>query len=134
MRVILYAEGFRKVLMHPVYDPVREIGRFDPSFLDLKKEAGVPDAVSLLTRYPDSIVGDLTASEFYSAAIISRSFGSGRTVAKQLPFTTVHPKTGTVTDPTVTFFYNYYATVATRQKTFIRSKLIPSCRGDVPCV
>ncbi|KAF1078007.1 HEPN domain-containing protein [Methanogenium sp. MK-MG] len=33
--------------------------------MELKKEARVLDAVYITTRYPDSIVGDLTPSEYF---------------------------------------------------------------------
>lgn len=65
LKAILYVKGFRKILTHSVYDLVREIGKSDSSFLDMKKEAKVLDAVYITTRYPDSIVGDLTPSEFF---------------------------------------------------------------------
>lgn len=65
LKAILYAKGFRKILTHSVYDLVREIGKFDSSFMELKKEAKVLDAVYITTRYPDSIVGNLTPSEYF---------------------------------------------------------------------
>lgn len=65
LKAILYAKGFRKILTHSVYDLVREIGKFDSSFTELKKEAKILDAVYITTRYPDSIVGDLTPGEYF---------------------------------------------------------------------
>ena len=58
-------QGFRKILTHSVYDLIREIGKFDPSFTSLKKEAKILDAVYITTRYPDSIVGNLTPFEYF---------------------------------------------------------------------
>lgn len=65
LKSILYAKGFRKILTHSVYDLIREVGKLDSSFIDLKKEAKVLDGVYITTRYPDSIVGDLTPSEYF---------------------------------------------------------------------
>lgn len=36
LKAILYAKGFWKILTHSVYDLVREIGKFDSSFVELK--------------------------------------------------------------------------------------------------
>ncbi|MEA2035412.1 MAG: HEPN domain-containing protein [Euryarchaeota archaeon] len=65
LKSILYAKGYRKILTHSVFDLIREINKFDPSFMDLKKEAKVLDGVYITARYPDSIVGDLIPSEYF---------------------------------------------------------------------
>jgi len=65
LKSILYAKGYRKILTHSVFDLIREIGKFDQSFMDLKKEAKVLDGVYITARYPDSIVGDLIPSEYF---------------------------------------------------------------------
>ena len=62
---ILYAKGYRKILTHSVFDMIREIGKSDQSFMDLKKEAKLLDGVYITARYPDSIVGDLIPSEYF---------------------------------------------------------------------
>ena len=65
LKSVLYARGYRKILTHSAFDLIREIGKFDQSFLNLRKEAKVLDSVYMTTRYPDSIVGDLTPSEYF---------------------------------------------------------------------
>ena len=62
---LLYARGYRRILTHSVYELIREICKYEPSFLALKSEAKALDAAYITTRYPDSIVGNLTPSEYY---------------------------------------------------------------------
>jgi len=65
LKALLYARGYRRILTHSVYELIREIGEYEPSFLALKSEAKALDAAYITTRYPDSIVGNLTPSEYY---------------------------------------------------------------------
>jgi HEPN domain-containing protein len=65
LKALLYARGFRKILTHSVYELTREVGAFEPSFLELKSGAKALDSAYIMTRYPDSIVGNLTPSEYY---------------------------------------------------------------------
>ena len=65
LKALLYAKGFRKILTHSVFELIREVGVSEPSFLALKSEAKVLDSAYIMTRYPDSIVGNLTPSEYY---------------------------------------------------------------------
>jgi len=65
LKALLYARGFRKILTHSVYELIREISTFEPSFQTLKSEAKVLDSAYIMTRCPDSIVGNLTPSEYY---------------------------------------------------------------------
>ncbi|MGB4051618.1 MAG: HEPN domain-containing protein [Methanoculleus bourgensis] len=43
----------------------REVGAFEPSLLELKGGAKVLDSAYITTRYPGSIAGNLTPSEYY---------------------------------------------------------------------
>lgn len=65
LKALLYARGFRKILTHSVYELIREVGAFEPSFMELKAGAKVLDSAYITTRYPDSIAGNLTPSEYY---------------------------------------------------------------------
>lgn len=65
LKALLYARGFRKILTHSVYELLREVSAFEPSFLELKSGAKVLDSAYITIRYPDSIVGNLTPSEYY---------------------------------------------------------------------
>jgi len=65
LKALLYARGFRKILTHSVYELIREVGAFEPSLLELKAGAKVLDSAYITTRYPDSIAGNLTPSEYY---------------------------------------------------------------------
>ena len=56
------ARGYRKILTHSVYELIREVGQFEPSFLELKAGAKALDSAYIMARYPDSIVGNLTPS------------------------------------------------------------------------
>ena len=47
------------------YGLTREVGAFEPSFQELKSGAKVLDSAYIMARYPDSIVGNLTPSEYY---------------------------------------------------------------------
>ena len=62
-KALLYARGYRKILTHSVYELLREVSQFEPSFLELKGGAKALDYI--MARYPDSIVGNLTPSEYY---------------------------------------------------------------------
>ena len=62
LKALLYARGFRKILTHSVYELTREVGAFEPSF---PAGAKALDSACIMTRYPDSIVGNLTPSEYY---------------------------------------------------------------------
>jgi len=64
-KALLYARGFRKILTHSVYELIREVSMFEPSFLELKSGAKALDSAYITTCYPDSIVGNLTPSEYY---------------------------------------------------------------------
>jgi HEPN domain-containing protein len=65
LKALLYARGYRRILTHSVYELIREIGEYEASFLTLKSKAKALDAAYITTRYPDSIVGNLTPSEYY---------------------------------------------------------------------
>ena len=65
LKALLYARGFRRILTHSVYELIREVGQFEPSFLELKAGAKALDSAYIMARYPDSIVGNLTPSEYY---------------------------------------------------------------------
>jgi HEPN domain-containing protein len=39
LKAVLYVKGFRKILTHSVFDLLRETGKYDSSFISLKKEA-----------------------------------------------------------------------------------------------
>ena len=65
LKALLYARGFRRILTHSVYELIREVGQFEPSFLELKGGAKALDSAYIMARYPDSIVGNLTPSEYY---------------------------------------------------------------------
>ncbi|MBP7411243.1 MAG: HEPN domain-containing protein [Methanoculleus sp.] len=65
LKALLYARGFRRILTHSVYELIREVGAFEPSFQELKAGAKVLDSAYIMARYPDSIVGNLTPSEYY---------------------------------------------------------------------
>ena len=65
LKALLYARGFRRILTHSVYELIREISAFEPSFLELKGGAKALDSAYITTRYPDSIAGNLTPSEYY---------------------------------------------------------------------
>ena len=47
------------------YGLTREVGAFEPSLLELKGGAKVLDSAYITTRYPGSIAGNLTPSEYY---------------------------------------------------------------------
>ncbi|UUX92209.1 HEPN domain-containing protein [Methanoplanus endosymbiosus] len=65
LKSVLYARGYRKILTHSVFDLIKKTGKSDESFLNLRKEARVLDGYYMSTRYPDSIVSDLTPSEYF---------------------------------------------------------------------
>jgi HEPN domain-containing protein len=65
LKSLLYARGLRKILTHSVFELIREVGAFDAPLLALKSGAKVLDSASITTRYPDSIAGSLTPSEYY---------------------------------------------------------------------
>ncbi|HOI13315.1 MAG TPA: HEPN domain-containing protein [Methanoculleus sp.] len=65
LKALLYARGYRRILTHSVYELIREIGEYEPSFLTLKSKAKALDAACITTRYPDRIAGNLTPSEYY---------------------------------------------------------------------
>ncbi len=83
LKAILYTKGFRKILTHSVYDLIRENGKFDPSFTSLKKEAKILDAVYITTRYPDSIVGDLTPFEYFDQEDAEECIGCAELILKK---------------------------------------------------
>ena len=62
LKALLYARGFRRILTHSVYELIREVGQFDPSFPDQKAGAKALDSACIMARYPDSIVGSPTPS------------------------------------------------------------------------
>ena len=84
MKAILYTKGFRKILTHSVYDLIREIGKFDPSFTSLKKEAKILDAVYITTRYPDSIVGNLAPFEYFEKEDVEEWIGCAELILKKV--------------------------------------------------
>ena len=65
LKALLYARGYRKILTHSVYELLRKVSQFEPSFLELKGGAKALDSAYIMARYPDSIVGNLTPSEYY---------------------------------------------------------------------
>ena len=64
LKALLHARGYRRILTHSVYELIREVGEFGPSFLDQKAGAKALDSAYVMARYPDSIVGSLTPSEY----------------------------------------------------------------------
>ena len=65
LKALLYAQRFRRILTHSVYELIREVGAFEPSFLELKGGAKALDSAYIMARDPNSIVGNLTPSEYY---------------------------------------------------------------------
>ena len=65
LKALLYARGHRKVLTHSVFELTGEIGRFEASFTALKADSKRLDGVYITTRYPNSIAGNLTPSEYF---------------------------------------------------------------------
>ena len=64
LKALLHARGYRRILTHSVYELIREVGEFEPSFLNQKAGAKTLDSAYVMARYPDSIVGSLTPSEY----------------------------------------------------------------------
>lgn len=65
LKALLYARGHRRILTHSVFELTGEVARFDAGFAELKADAKRLDGVYITTRYPDSIVGNLTPSESF---------------------------------------------------------------------
>ncbi len=65
LKALLYARGYRRILTHSVYELIREVSVFEPSFQELRSGAKALDSAYIMARYPDSIVGNLTPSEYY---------------------------------------------------------------------
>lgn len=65
LKSLLYARGYRRIVTHSVYELLRENNELDASFEELRKASRVLDSAYIMTRYPDSIVGGLTPSEYY---------------------------------------------------------------------
>lgn len=65
LKSVLYGRGYRKILTHSVFVLIKKTGKSDESFLNLRKEGKVLDGYYMSTRYPDSIVSDLTPSEYF---------------------------------------------------------------------
>ncbi|MBR1369437.1 DNA-binding protein [Methanocalculus chunghsingensis] len=65
LKALLYARGFRRILTHSIFELIIEIGIFANEIMALKTEAKLLDSVYITSRYPDSIVGNLTPSEYF---------------------------------------------------------------------
>ncbi|KAF5425196.1 HEPN domain-containing protein [Candidatus Methanomarinus sp.] len=65
LKSILYAQRFRKILTHSVFELIKEVSRFEGGFKELKHGAKVLDSVYITTRYPNGIAGDLVPFEYY---------------------------------------------------------------------
>ena len=58
-------KALRKILTHSIFELVSEVGRTDPSFLRLTRQAKALDGVYISSRYPNGIAGELVPGEYY---------------------------------------------------------------------
>ena len=66
IKAFLYSKGLRAILTHSIRDLILDCSKYKRELGDLITEAKFLDAFYIPTRYPNSLVGESTPSEYYS--------------------------------------------------------------------
>ncbi len=84
LKAFLYYKGYTSILTHSIRELIRECGKIESEFLELKNQAKFLDIFYIPTRYPNGLAGDFAPFEFYEKEDAEKCISSAELILKKV--------------------------------------------------
>ncbi|RLG58527.1 MAG: DNA-binding protein [Candidatus Hydrothermarchaeota archaeon] len=84
LKAYLYYKGYTSIITHSLKELIRECGKIEKEFLELKDQARFLDMFYIATRYPNGLVGELAPSEFYEKEDAEKCINCAELILKKV--------------------------------------------------